>query len=74
MGDDDEAPLTREQIARQQNELAKLSEPAVLETLRASYVDCAPVGGKLPSPRAVQSFLAVWKVLWRWNENGKPRS
>jgi hypothetical protein len=71
MRDEDEAPLTREQVERQQNELSKLSEPAVLESLRASYINCAPKDGKLPSPRAVQSFLAVWKVLWRWSKNAK---
>jgi hypothetical protein len=70
--DDDEKPLTRQQIEHQQNELAKLSEPTVLESLRASYINCAPKDGKLPSPRAVQGFLSVWKVLWRWKQNAKP--
>jgi hypothetical protein len=71
-GEDDERPLSREQVERQQNELAKLSEPTVLESLRASYINCAPKDGKLPSPRAIQGFLSVWKVLWRWKQNAKP--
>lgn len=60
------------QIEHQQKELAELSEPTVLESLRASYINCAPNDGKLPSPRAVQGFLSVWKVLWKWKQNAKP--
>jgi hypothetical protein len=70
--DDDERPLTREQIERNQNELAKLSKPHVLESLRAAYINCAPKNGEIPGPRTIQSFLAVWKVLWRWKQNAKP--
>jgi hypothetical protein len=69
---DDEEPLTREQIQRAQNELAKLSKPTVLEALRTNYIECAPKNGQIPSPRAVQGFLSVWKVLWRWKQNAKP--
>jgi hypothetical protein len=71
--DSDEKPLTREQVEFNQNELAKLAHPTVLEWLRASYIDCAPKNGEIPSPRAIQSFLSVWKVLWRWKQNAKPR-
>lgn len=72
MVDDDERPLTREQIERNQNELAKLALPTVLESLRAAYVNCAPKNGEIPGPRTVQSFLAIWKVLWRWKQNARP--
>jgi hypothetical protein len=70
--DDDERPLTREQIERNQNELSKLAQPTVLESLRAAYINCAPKGGEIPGPRTVQSFLSVWKVLWRWKQNVRP--
>lgn len=64
--------MTREEIERAQKELAQLSEPHVRERFNASYIDCAPKNGELPSPRAVQAFLAIWKVLWRWKQNAKP--
>jgi hypothetical protein len=71
--DDDERPLTREQIERNQNELSKLARPTVLESLRAAYINCAPKDDEIPSPRTVQSFLSIWKVLWRWKQNATPR-
>lgn len=45
------------------------------ESLRAAYINCAPKDGQIPSPRTVQAFLAMWKVLWQWRQNvkrGKP--
>ncbi len=70
--DDDETPLTREQVEHAQNELAKLAHPTVIETLRRNYIECAPKNDQIPSPRTVQGFLSAWKVLWKWKQNAKP--
>ena len=71
VSEDDEPPLSREEIERSQSELSKLALPAVLDSLRKAYADCSPKNGEIPGPRAVQAFLAIWKVLWRWKQNAR---
>lgn len=66
-------PLSRPEIEDLQRQLSQLSEPAVRDAYIQAHAKCCLGRGELPSPAEVQRFLSAWKVLWRWEQNGKRR-
>ena len=66
-------PLSRPEIEDFQRQLSKLSEPAVRDAYVQAHARCCLGRGGLPSPAEVQRFLSAWKVLWKWEQNGKRR-
>jgi hypothetical protein len=64
-------PLSRSDIEALQRELSLLSEPAVRDAYVQAHARCCLGRGGLPNPADVQRFLSAWKVLWRWEQNGK---
>lgn len=59
------APLTETELTELRNNLAKLSPPSVVEFYRTAHRDCAVE--RKPDAKAMQSLVAAWKVLRRWN-------
>ena len=66
-------PMSRSEIESFQRQLSLLSEPAVREQYTQAHAKCCLGRGGLPTPAEIQQFLGVWKVLWRWEQNGKRR-
>jgi hypothetical protein len=66
-------PLARREVEDLQRQLSLLSESAVRDTYVRAHAQCCLGRGGLPSPADVQRFLSAWKVLWRWEQNGKRR-
>jgi len=64
-------PLSRTEVEELQRQLSRLSEPAVRDAYVQAHAKCCLGRGELPSPAEVQRFLSAWKVLWRWEQNGK---
>ncbi len=56
-----------------QRQLSLLSESAVRDAYVQAHARCCLGRGELPSPAQVQRFLSTWKVLWKWEQNGKGR-
>jgi hypothetical protein len=66
-------PLTRPEVEALQRQLSLLTEPAVRDAYAQAHARCCLGRGGLPNPADVQRFLSAWKVLWRWEQNGKRR-
>ena len=64
-------PLSRPEIEALQRQLSLLSEPAVRDAYAQAHARRCLGRGELPSPAEVQRFLSAWKILWRWEQNGK---
>jgi hypothetical protein len=60
-----DAPLTDAELKELRNNLAKLSPPSVVDFYRTAHRDCSIE--RKPSAKAIQSLVAAWKVLRRWN-------
>jgi hypothetical protein len=60
-----ERVLTREELQKLSRELSLLSPFAVRDAYLKAHHACCLASG-LPSPRAVQELVAVWKVLRKW--------
>ena len=64
-------PMSRSDVEALQRQLSLLSEPAVRDAYTQAHAKCCLGRGGLPKPEDVQRFLSAWKVLWRWEQNGK---
>jgi hypothetical protein len=64
-------PLSRSEVEALQRRLSLLSEPAVRDAYMQAHARCCLGRGELPNPAEVQRFLSAWKVLWKWEQNGK---
>ena len=61
----DEA-MTEEQLKTYQNSLAFLSQPAVEDQYEKAWQDCRLIYKRIPSPRAMQILVTIWKQLRKW--------
>jgi hypothetical protein len=60
-----DAPLTDAELKQLRNNLSKLSPPSVIDFYRTAHRDCSIE--RKPNAKAIQSLVAAWKVLRRWN-------
>jgi hypothetical protein len=58
-------PLTEAELRELRDNLSKLSPPSVIDFYRSAHRDCAVE--RKPSAKAIQSLVAAWKILRRWN-------
>jgi hypothetical protein len=58
-------PLTEAELKDLRDNLSKLSGPSVVDFYRSAHRDCAVE--RKPSANAIQSLVAAWKILRRWN-------
>jgi hypothetical protein len=58
-------PLTEAELRELRDSLSKLSGPSVVDFYRSAHRDCAVE--RKPSAKAIQSLVAAWKILRRWN-------
>lgn len=62
---DDDRPLTEAELQELRDNLSKLSGPSVIDFYRSAHRDCAVE--RKPTAKAIQSLVAAWKILRRWN-------
>jgi hypothetical protein len=62
---DDDRPLTEAELQELRDNLSKLSGPSVVDFYRSAHRDCAVE--RKPTAKAIQSLVAAWKILRRWN-------
>jgi hypothetical protein len=48
--------------------MSRLSPQHVQEFYQRAYEDCRMRYTRLPSPKAMQTLVQVWKQLWKWRE------
>ena len=65
--------LSKAEIEAFQRQLSLLSESSVRAQYTQAHAACCLGRGGIPSPADVQNFLAIWKVLWRWEQNANRR-
>jgi hypothetical protein len=58
-------PLTEAELRELRDNLSKLAGPSVVDFYRSAHRDCAVE--RKPSAKAIQSLVAAWKILRRWN-------
>ena len=46
--------------------LSRLSIDAVRHVYNTAYARCRMVNDRVPSARAMQELVQVWKQLWKW--------
>ena len=61
-------PLTPEELKRFREHLSKLSPHHVSIEFQRVYIDCRMYGTALPSPRAIQQLVQIYRQLWKWRE------
>jgi hypothetical protein len=64
-----EAPLTPAELKNFREHLAKLSPHHVSIEYQRVYMDCRMFGKELPSPKAIQQLVQIYKQLWKWRES-----
>lgn len=62
---DEDEPLTEAELKELRDNLSKLSGPSVVDFYRTAHRDCSVE--RKPSAKAIQSLVAAWKILRRWN-------
>jgi hypothetical protein len=66
--DHDEKPdaLTAAELKEMSDRLAHLSPVAVQNFYEEAFEKCRMIYGRVPSPRKMQTLVAIWKVLRKW--------
>lgn len=57
------ATMTKEEVDKLRHGLAHLAHSSVQEEYRKSLGQL--VSSDLPTPRMIQEFVTIWKLLWR---------
>jgi hypothetical protein len=64
--DTDEDVLTAAELKELRENLSRLSPQHVQDFYQRAYEDCRMIYTRLPSPKAIQTLVQVWKQLWVW--------
>jgi len=59
-------PLSAEELKQYAASLAKLSPHHVQIEYQRVYMECRMFGTVLPSAKAIQQLVQIWKQLWKW--------
>jgi hypothetical protein len=62
-----EVQLTEVQLAELRKKLSVMSVTAVMDAYRSAYFQCKLEGDKVPSARAIQTLVQVWREMRRWS-------
>ena len=57
-------PMTKEEVDKLRHGLAHLAQSSVEAEYRKSLGQL--VSSDLPTPRMIQEFVTIWKLLWRY--------
>lgn len=60
-------PLSKEDLEQYRRGLANLSPYHVRELYDEIHEECRMVDNRLPSPKAIQRLVQVWRRLWEWS-------
>jgi hypothetical protein len=58
--------LSAEELKELRHNLAHLSPSHVQDFYQLAHEDCRMIYTRLPSPKAIQTLVQVWKQLWMW--------
>ena len=64
----DDVPLTKDQEESMKRGLSLLSPFSVAEQYRRAYEECRMSGARPPKASAIQSLVAAWYQLWKWQK------
>ncbi len=67
-----EPPFTPEELKRIWNRLATLSPYLVKQEYRSAYNACSLDGERIPTARAIQEFVTIWKFLRQQRRAHRP--
>ena len=64
--------LSADELREMRQGLSRLSLSAVRQAYHTAHARCRMVNDRVPSARAMQELVQVWKQLWKWrSSNGK---
>ena len=58
--------LSEQDLKQLRENLSRLSPQGVRDFYDRAHEDCRLIYTRLPSPRKIQTFVQVWKQLWKW--------
>jgi hypothetical protein len=64
--------MSAEELREMRQGLSRLSLSAVRQAYHTAHARCRMVNDRVPSARAMQELVQVWKQLWKWRKsNGR---
>ena len=58
--------LTAAELKELNEHLSRLSPQHVQDFYQRAYEECRIVYTRVPNPKAIQSLVQAWKLLWKW--------